>query len=173
VILAFTVYGVPLSKGSVHARIVHTASGRQIPIVTDSNRSLRSWEQLIKSAASQAIDATPAADRRLLTLGVRLTIAFYLPRPKKYDAPKYRGAFIPHGTTPDLDKLVRAVLDALTATVYHDDKQVTELVAAKYYTAPDAAARVDIRAEDAPAPGATLAPRRDLPLFTSSAHDHP
>jgi crossover junction endodeoxyribonuclease RusA len=168
VILAFTVYGLPLSKGSVHARIVRTASGRQIPIVTDSNRGLRSWEQLIKAAASQTLNTIPAGERRLFPLGVRLSIAFYLPRPTKYDAPKYRGAFVPHCTAPDLDKLARAVLDALTATVYHDDKQVTELIAAKYYTAPDEAARVDIRAEDAPLPGTSPAPPRELPLFTAS-----
>jgi Holliday junction resolvase RusA-like endonuclease len=164
VILAFTVYGLPQSKGSMKPRIVRTKDGRQIPIVTDSNRGVRSWEQLIKAAASQTIATFPHNDWRLFALGVRLSIAFYLPRPQKYDAPKYRGAFVPHCTAPDLDKLARAVLDALTAIVYHDDKQVTELVAAKYY-AIDTAARVDIRAEDALQPGAIPPPPRELPLF--------
>jgi Holliday junction resolvase RusA-like endonuclease len=34
---------------------------------------------------------------------------------------------------PDLDKLVRAVLDALTAIAYRDDSQVTAITARKQY----------------------------------------
>ena len=34
---------------------------------------------------------------------------------------------------PDLDKLIRAALDALTAIAYRDDAQVTEIRAAKCY----------------------------------------
>jgi Holliday junction resolvase RusA-like endonuclease len=34
---------------------------------------------------------------------------------------------------PDLDKLIRAVLDALTAIAYVDDGQVTEIYARKVY----------------------------------------
>jgi Holliday junction resolvase RusA-like endonuclease len=34
---------------------------------------------------------------------------------------------------PDLDKLVRGVLDALTAIAYRDDAQVTRLTASKAY----------------------------------------
>ena len=38
-----------------------------------------------------------------------------------------------HTTAPDLDKLTRAVLDALTGVLYLDDKQVIELHARKQY----------------------------------------
>jgi Holliday junction resolvase RusA-like endonuclease len=34
---------------------------------------------------------------------------------------------------PDLDKLIRAVLDAMTAIAYLDDGQVTEINAVKVY----------------------------------------
>jgi len=34
---------------------------------------------------------------------------------------------------PDLDKLIRAVLDGLTAIAYKDDAQVTEIRAVKIY----------------------------------------
>jgi Holliday junction resolvase RusA-like endonuclease len=37
---------------------------------------------------------------------------------------------------PDLDKLVRAVLDALTAVAYRDDGQVTRITATKEYGTP-------------------------------------
>jgi len=36
-------------------------------------------------------------------------------------------------TTPDIDKLIRAVLDGLTDVAYEDDKQVTKVSATKQY----------------------------------------
>jgi Holliday junction resolvase RusA-like endonuclease len=36
---------------------------------------------------------------------------------------------------PDLDKLIRAALDAMTAVAYLDDGQVTEITAMKVYGA--------------------------------------
>ena len=48
-------------------------------------------------------------------------------------------------TKPDLDKLVRAVLDAITAagTVWADDARVVEITAAKVYGTPGATIRVE------------------------------
>jgi crossover junction endodeoxyribonuclease RusA len=159
--LAFTVYGVPMTKGNHRALLL---KGMQFPIITESNRNVASWQQLVRAGASQAINARPEGDRALLAAGVRLTIAFYLPRPKKFSK---RGAFAHHLTKPDVDRLCRAILDALTAVAYSDDKQVTEIIAGKYYAAIDAPARVDIAVEPAPpCPVGVLAP--DLPLFEVS-----
>lgn len=41
-----------------------------------------------------------------------------------------------HVSKPDLDKLVRTVLDALTGVVIHDDSQVCGIVAQKDYADP-------------------------------------
>lgn len=45
---------------------------------------------------------------------------------------------MPHKPTslPDLDKLVRAVLDAMSGIVYKDDRQVTVISAVKYQRSP-------------------------------------
>ena len=59
---------------------------------------------------------------------VSLSIVFFLQRPKS--APKERTA---PTVRPDLDKLVRAVLDACTGVLYADDSQVTEIRAKKQY----------------------------------------
>lgn len=159
--LTFTVYGVAQSKGSVRALQI---PGMKFPIVTDSNRSAKSWQQLVATAASHAIAALPAGARVLVPFAVRLSIAFYLPRPKKHGK---RGVFVPHCVKPDLDKLSRAVLDALTGIVYHDDRQVTELIQGKYYAAVDAPARVDIQIEPAPGQASRMVPlATDQPLFT-------
>ena len=161
VTLAFTVYGVPLTKGNHRAIRV---KGMQFPIVTETNRKVASWQQLVAEGASRAVAQVPEADRVLLAGGVRLTIAYYFPRPKKFAR---RGVFVHHATKPDLDRLERAILDALTAVAYHDDKQVTEIVAGKYYAAVDAPARVDIAVEPAP-PAPVGAMVADLPLFEVS-----
>ena len=60
---------------------------------------------------------------------VGLEATFYLPCPKS--APKRQPAF--PAKRPDLDKLVRVVADALSGVLWHDDAQVTALVARKRY----------------------------------------
>jgi crossover junction endodeoxyribonuclease RusA len=161
--LAFTVYGEAQSKGNHKA---YQGRGMHFPIITESNRKVASWQQLVAEAASHALQQRPIEERALLwaTLGVRVSIAFYLPRPKKHHT---RGVFVPHCTRPDVDRLTRAVLDALTHVVIHDDKQVTELLAGKYYAEVDGPARVDVRVE--PAPGRVMhIPAAPLPLFTEA-----
>ena len=145
-ILQFQVFGVAQSKGNHKA---YQGRGMHFPIITESNRSVASWQQLVAEAASHAMQQRPIEQRRLLTAGVRVSLAFYLPRPKKWHK---RGVFVPHCTRPDVDRLTRAVLDALTHVAFQDDKQVTELVAGKYYADVDGAARVDVRVEPSPSP---------------------
>jgi Holliday junction resolvase RusA-like endonuclease len=158
VTLAFKVFGVALAKGNLKPFI---PKGMKFPILTESNRNVRSWQQLVSEGASHALQELPESERMLLTHGVRLTVRFFLPRPKKYAK---RGVFVPHCTAPDVDKLARAIGDALTNVAYHDDRQVTELVAGKYYAEVGAPAYVDIRVEAAPGnPIAVIA--SDLPLF--------
>ena len=45
---------------------------------------------------------------------------------------------------PDLDKLVRAVKDALTKVLWHDDGQVVEILARKFYAQPGAPVGVSV-----------------------------
>jgi crossover junction endodeoxyribonuclease RusA len=59
-------------------------------------------------------------------LPVRITIIFIMPRPKTVKRPYPTVA-------PDLDKLVRGVLDGLTGIAYEDDAQVIEIHAHKVY----------------------------------------
>jgi Holliday junction resolvase RusA-like endonuclease len=152
--LTFRVYGVAMPKGNMRAFLKR---GMKFPIVTESNRSVKSWQQLVAEGASRALQDAP---QDLIAFGVRVTVCFYLPRPKKHHKV---GVFVAHCTAPDLDKLSRAVLDALSKVAYYDDAQVTELVAGKYYTTTNGAAYVDVRVEPAPSPKTGL-PIPVLPL---------
>jgi Holliday junction resolvase RusA-like endonuclease len=160
-VLSFTVYGVAQPAGSKRA---FTPRGWTRPIITDSNRNLKSWQQLVADQASHALERLPETARQILVGGVRLSLAIYLPRPKALAAKAYPA----HTKKPDASKLVRAVEDALTGVVWRDDSQVVELVVGKYYAAPREPAHVHVRVE--PTLGVnTLAriPPAPLPLFAS------
>lgn len=152
--LHFTVYGEAQPQGSARAFVPR---GWQRPIITSDNPSLKLWRQLVAEAANQALGAMPAAERALLLEGVRLTIAFYLPRPKSL--PKRATA---HTKKPDIDKLVRSCCDSLTNLVFRDDSQVCELVAMKHYAREGEPPRVDIIVE--PTAGLEVLARKQ-PLF--------
>jgi Holliday junction resolvase RusA-like endonuclease len=159
VTLAFRVHGVAQPKGNMRA--IHIP-GMKFPIVTDSNRSVKSWSQLVAEGANRAIAALPPGDRGVLDGPVRLTVAFYLPRPKKYAK---RGVPVAHLTAPDWDKLSRGVSDALTHVVYRDDKQVVEAVIGKFYAEVDDVPHVDIRVESTAGVRPIVVPAAPLPLF--------
>jgi crossover junction endodeoxyribonuclease RusA len=163
--LAFRVYGVPQTKGNMRAIRV---KGMTFPIVTDSNRSAKSWQQLVAEHASRAIEALPAGDRVILTRGVRLSVQFFLPRPKKYQR---AGVAVAHLNKPDTSKLLRAVEDALTQVAYADDAQVVELLATKAYAPVGAPPYVDIRVEATHGTGALAVTPAPQSLFTG--HESP
>lgn len=132
--LTFTVFGVPQPKGSARAFV---PKGWTRAVVTSDNPRNKGWQQLVAEAASQALNG----QRFYIDGPVRLTVVFFLPRPKSL--PKRVSA---HLKKPDLDKLVRSVKDALTKVVWSDDSQVTEIHAVKQYAgaqqAPCATVRV-------------------------------
>jgi Holliday junction resolvase RusA-like endonuclease len=157
--LSFTVYGVAQPKGNMRA--IHL-KGMKFPIVTDSNRSAKSWSQLVAEGASRALGDLPEAERLVLVGAVRLSVAFYLPRPKKYQR---RGVPAAHLKAPDIDKLLRGVLDALTSVAWQDDSQVVELVAAKFYAETDEPPHVNIRIASTAGTRAFVVPAAPASLF--------
>ena len=158
--LVFRVYGLAQTKGNMRAVPV---KGRAFPAITDANRSVAAWQQQIARAASEVINGLPYADRQLLVRGVRLSVAFYLPRPKKYQK---AGCQVAHLTKPDTSKLLRAAEDALTGVAYLDDAQIVELLATKSYAPVNHPPYVDIRVEATNGVFGELAPpAAPLPLL--------
>lgn len=124
-----SVRGIPRPQGSHRAFVVR---GRAH--ITDSNKGLKAWRDVV------AFCAQTAAPPKLMDGPVSVHIDFVLPRPKSL--PKK----IPdwwHIKKPDVDKLTRAVLDALTGVVFRDDSQVVEVLARKSYGTPGAEIVVD------------------------------
>lgn len=130
----FFVHGIPEQQGSVKAFVV---KGR--PIITSANKNLAQWRDLIAVAAQEHAE--------IHTQAISIALTFYMPKPKS--APK---KYIPMTKRPDLDKLIRSVLDALTGVFFKDDSQVDAIRASKVYandTEPIGVS-IQIRAEPEP-----------------------
>lgn len=130
--LVIRVPGVPAPQGSLRA---FTRNGRAW--ATSDNPRTRPWKAAVTAEAARAVEAAALANPAFGREPVGVSVTFRLPRPRGHygkrgllpSAPRY-----PAGM-PDLDKLARAVLDALTGIVWRDDAQVVALDVYKRYQA--------------------------------------
>ena len=143
--IEFTVRGIPAAQGSKRAivnRYTHRAQ-----LVEDSKRT-KPWRADVRAAAE---DAAPA---RLLEGPISIDVEFRLPRPRgHYGTGRNAGtlrALAPERPTgkPDIDKLARAILDALTGTIWRDDAQVVTLLLSKHYETPGIPPGVRVRIDE-------------------------
>lgn len=160
--LSFTVFGEAIPQGSAKAFQPRykdgTPAGRII--VTSDNPRLRGWRQLVAETASAALEGK---GWHVDVGSITVVAMFHLPRPKALGTKTK-----PHLTRPDVDKLARAIGDALTGVLWRDDSQVTRMTVGKCYAAPNTSPRAEIEisaGEDAP--DSTIARAADLqhPLF--------
>ena len=129
--LMVRVHGIPAPQGSKR----HVGNGRMI----ESSKEVGPWREAVKAAVLTATGRRPTT----LDGPVEIIMTFYLPRPKSHygtgrNASRVRDSAPTEPTTkPDLDKLVRSTLDALTDVgVLRDDAQVVRIEAAKVYAWP-------------------------------------
>ena len=127
----FHVAGFPAPQGSKNAY----RRGNKVVLV-ESSKKVKPWRAAVAQAATIAYLRTEPIDGP-----VAVEIDFHLPRPKSL--PK---RVIWMVKKPDLDKLIRSTLDALSGIAYIDDNRVTRIVADKHYAASpeDAGAHITI-----------------------------
>lgn len=132
--LQFTVRGLPVAQGTARAFV----AGGRARIATDANRlnsPLGAWRAAIRSEAQRAMEVTAEPT---ITAPVSVIAWFTLPRPvslpKRVTEPDAK---------PDIDKLLRALLDGLTGVVIADDAQVISVCGVKQY-GPDPGVTVTI-----------------------------
>ena len=124
---SFMVFGTAAPQGS--KRLI----GK---VMVESSRRVHPWRSDVRSTA---IQNKPA--RWDLTSPMQVELTFWFPRPASHYGTKagisYLKADAPaepvSSRVGDLDKLCRAILDALTGVAYLDDRQVVELQATKAY----------------------------------------
>lgn len=131
--IAFDVRGTPVPQGglvrSPHGGLYHKAR----PALVD-------WRQAIAAEARGAIAGSPPlAGPVVLQLGFRFARpeTHFLPANSRRPAPELRlDAPVFVTGMPDIDKVTRAALDAMTGVIYLDDSQVTTLSVVKRYADP-------------------------------------
>ena len=123
--IRFTIEGTPRPQGSKR----HVGNG----IMLESSKYVKGWRAFAKLKATQMCSPKLRIEKPNAVL---VTAVFYFDRPKKHfrangilrdDAPAF------HVTRPDAEKLMRALLDAITGVCFHDDSQVAKQVIEKRY----------------------------------------
>lgn len=138
--LIVRVYGIPAPQGSKR----HVGGGRMI----ESSKKVGPWREAVKAAVLTATGRRPTT----VDGPVQVDVTFFLPRPKGHygtgrNAGRVRDSAPAEPTTkPDLDKLLRSTMDALTDVgVLRDDAQVVRIKAAKGYSRPEESPGATIR----------------------------
>lgn len=126
--ITFFVAGEPAPKGSTKSFPFKGKDGRLRVSTTNANPRTKDWQMRIATEAQRAIveDGWTFDDDK--EIGYDITGAFYFTKPKS--APKKR---VLNTREPDLDKIARACLDALTGVLFPDDSQVIHLDMRKTY----------------------------------------
>jgi crossover junction endodeoxyribonuclease RusA len=114
--LSFRVNGLPAPQGSKR----HVGNGRMI----EASKKVGPWRAAVFEAVA-SLDFEPFANE------CSIEIVFYLEKPKTVKR-------ILPTVPPDLDKLIRGLLDALTlAHVWLDDALAVDITAVKIYSSED------------------------------------
>lgn len=122
--VSFFCPGQPVSQGSKRV-------GRQGQIYESSSKKLKVWRETIGVYARSVMQQLRQGPYEG---PVELYLEFRFARPDSHmNLSRALRSTAPekHIFKPDLDKLVRAVLDSLTGIVYEDDRQVVHLFADK------------------------------------------
>lgn len=131
--MRFEVRGTPAPKGSARA-IMRGGFARLVPSSSDVNRAMQAnWVAAVRRAAR---------DVPLIAGAVWVSIVFRLERPQShYGTGKNAHRLKPSAPTwpttkPDIDKLARCTLDALTEVAFEDDSCIANLHVGKEYATP-------------------------------------
>ena len=129
--ISFVVPGRPQPQGSAKAFIPR---GWNRVVITTDNKNLKPWRQDVSAEALAAMKGAP-----LLEEAVHVECSFFFLKPKSVKKS------VNHKITkPDLDKLVRGILDGLTGIVFRDDAQEVSVVASKAFCDSDERAEIEV-----------------------------
>lgn len=123
----FFVAGLPVTQGSKSAIVVKGATPRAVVVEGKTKKgrdSFHAWRVAVAQEARHVAD-------HVTTDPVIVALEFTMLRPKSH--PKSRRTWPTGARSGDVDKLARAVLDAITGVIVADDSQVVGLSVTKRY----------------------------------------
>ena len=134
--ISFTVYGNPIPQGSKQPfTFKDKNTGKVRASLSDSSgKNLATWRNDVSVIAQQN------RPENIFDDAVSVTLRFFFVRPKSISEKKR-----PYpNVKPDVDKITRAIFDAMKGKIYTDDARVCDLVVKKRY---DTTPRVEIEVE--------------------------
>lgn len=133
----FFATGTPAPQGSKNG---YYRGGRVV--LVESSKKVKPWRAIVAQTAALAC-------RESIDGPVSVQLEFVLPRPKSL--PKKVTHMV---KKPDLDKLIRSTLDALSGIAYVDDNRVARIVATKRYArdGEQTGATIHVTPDEAPEP---------------------
>lgn len=124
--IEFTIPGSPVPKGRPKLTTIGGMARAYTPAKT------RNYESLVRLAAEQAMSGAAPLDGALC-----VELVVHLPVPESWSQKKRQaalsGAVVP-SKKPDLDNVVKAVLDGMNSVAFVDDARIVDLVARKRYS---------------------------------------
>ena len=127
--ISFFVAGDPQPKGSTRSFYVKKL---ERVVTTTTNRNTKQWQLRVATEAQRANEA-----RRISFYSNDGDCAYEVEAEFVFSRPKSLPKRVRQNTRrPDLDKLVRAVLDGLANVILPDDSQVVRIVTKKRYGGP-------------------------------------
>ena len=139
--IQFIVYGKPAQMGSKKAFV---RGGRAI-ITDDNSEKRKQWANAVSSVAAEVMRG-----RDLISSPVQLRALFYFRRPNSHYGSGRNATTLKssapelHSQTPDLDKLIRCLGDALTGIVFRDDALIWSMVISRHWTEKQERAEVEV-----------------------------
>jgi Holliday junction resolvase RusA-like endonuclease len=126
---SFTVFGFePRPQGSKkYVGTRRTAAGNNIPLIIEASPGLPVWRKAVSDAVKQAMQ--DSGDLSKFEGAVKVEAVFYLTR-----KPSVKRSY--PTVPPDLDKILRSLMDGISAKgegVWGDDSQVVRLEVSKKY----------------------------------------
>jgi Holliday junction resolvase RusA-like endonuclease len=139
--MTLMVMGTPVPKGSARAFVIPGRGDNKVRavVVQNNKKALSHWQTQIGNEARYAMShaqVPPPFDGPFM-----VGVTFMFNRPKSVSV---KARPVP-AVKPDLDKLIRAVLDGLTGILWRDDAQVVSIIAKKRYLIAAGAEYVEIR----------------------------
>lgn len=116
-----TIDGVPVAKGRPRL-------GRY---GTYTPKKTQEYEEYVKACWVAKYGGIQPSEQPL-----EIDIVFYMPIPKSYSKKQKAEILsgrLKHTKKPDIDNLIKSVLDALNGLVYADDSQIIKVTAVKRY----------------------------------------
>jgi crossover junction endodeoxyribonuclease RusA len=113
----FTIWvpGKPQPQGSKKGFIINNKV-----VLVESAKGLKPWREKIRLIAEHT------AELQKFSGPVHVSLSFYFKKPASNKKPA-------HTQKPDVDKLIRGCLDALTGLCFEDDSHVTSITAYKFW----------------------------------------